>query len=87
MDSFCTEYCKVIEEMIEQSHNYKCSKIHANYDDMGDQTIRPLNSTIFYYFFSADRTRRNIAQWMLSTVRYPNEKVRRAYMRFFAWAR
>merc|ERR1711865_740118 len=84
MEHFCVEYCKVLEGMIEQSHNYKCPKIHANYDDMGDETVRPLNSTIFYYFFSADRTRRSIAQWMLSSVRYPNEKVRRAYMRFFS---
>ena len=74
----------MIEAMIEQSHNYKCPKIQANYDDFGDQTIRPLNSTLFYYFFSADRTKRSIAQWLLSTVRYPNEKIRRAYMRFFA---
>jgi hypothetical protein len=70
--------------MIEDSHDYKCPKIQANYDDFGDQTVRPLNSTIFYYFFSADLTKRTIAQWLLSTVRYPNEKVRRAYMRFFA---
>ena len=84
MEKFCENYCRLIESMIEQSHNYKCPKIQANYDDFGDQTIRPLNSTVFYYFFSADRTRRSFAQWMLSTVRYPNEKVRRAYMRFFA---
>ena len=84
MELFCEEYCRLIEAMIEQSHNYKCPKIQANYDDFGDQTIRPLNSTLFYYFFSADRTKRSIAQWLLSTVRYPNEKVRRAYMRFFA---
>jgi hypothetical protein len=84
METFCVEYTRLIEAMIDQSHNYKCPKIQANYDDFGDQTIRPLNSTVFYYFFSADRTRRNVAQWMLSSVRYPNEKVRRAYMRFFS---
>jgi hypothetical protein len=70
--------------LIEESNGFKCPKIQANYDDYGESTIRPLNSTIFYYFFSADRTKRTIAQWMLSTIRYPNEKFRRAYMRFFA---
>jgi len=73
----------MIEELIEMSHNYKCPKIAANYDDFGDATIRPFNSTIFYYYFSADVAKRTFAQWLLSTVRYPNEKVRRAYMRFF----
>ena len=84
MEEFCVSYTQMIETMIDQSHNNKCPKIQANYDDFGDQTIRPLNSTVFYYFFSADRTRRNMAQWMLSSVRYPNEKIRRAYMRFFS---
>lgn len=84
LEDFCVEYSKLIEVMIEDSHGYKCPKIQANYDDFGDQTVRPLNSTIFYYFFSADRAKRTMAQWLLSTVRYPNEKVRRAYMRFFA---
>lgn len=84
METFAQEYCRLIEAMIEDSNNYKSPKIQANYDDFGDQTVRPLNSTIFYYFFSADRTKRTIAQWLLSTVRYPNERVRRAYMRFFS---
>jgi hypothetical protein len=74
----------MIEAMIEDSHNYKCPKIKANYDDYDDQTIKPLNAIIFYYFFSADRFKKTFAQWLLSTVRYPNHKVRRAYMRFFA---
>jgi len=74
----------LIEYLIEESNGFKCPKIQANYDDYAESTIRPLNSTIFYYFFSADRTKRTIAQWMLSTIRYPNEKFRRAYMRFFA---
>lgn len=84
MEQFCVDYSRIIESMIDQSHNYKSPKIQANYDEFGESTVRPLNSTIFYYFFSADRTKRTIAQWLLSTVRYPNEKVRRAYMRFFA---
>lgn len=84
MDQFCIDYTRLIEGMIDQSNSFKSPKIQANYDSFGEETIRPLNSTIFYYFFSADRTKRTIAQWLLSTVRYPNEKVRRAYMRFFA---
>ena len=74
----------MIEYLIEKSNDFKCPKIRANYDDFEESTIRPLNSTVFYYFFSQDRTKRNIAQWLLSSVRYPNEKIRRAYMRFFA---
>lgn len=84
MEEFCKEYCQLIETLIEDSHNNKCPKIQANYDDFQEQTLKPLNSTIFYYFFSGDRMKRTFAQWMLASVRYPNEKVRRAYMRFFA---
>lgn len=46
--------------------------------------MRPINATVFYYFFSAGRMGKTWAQWLLSAVRYPNEKVKRAYMRFFA---
>lgn len=74
----------MIEDLIEASHNYKCPKIEANYDDFQERTIRPINSTIFYYFFNMDRRKRTIAQWLISTIRYPNERVRQAYMRFFA---
>ena len=70
--------------MITFSHGMKCPKIEANYDDYGEKTIRPLNATIFYYFFSANRSGKNFAQWMLAAARYPNDRVRRAYMRFFA---
>lgn len=84
LEEFCVEYSKLIEEMISMSNNYRCPKIQANYDDFADTTIKPLNSTIFYYFFSADRYKRFLAQWMLASAKYPNEKVRRAYMRFFA---
>ena len=83
LDNFCLEYTNMIEAMIDASHNGKCPKITANYDAYGDATIRPLNSTIFYYYFSADLAKRTFAQWLLSTIRYPNEKIRRAYMRFF----
>ena len=81
---FCREYANMIEVLIEDSHNDRSPKIEASYDDFGEKTVRPINATIFYYFFSADRRRRTIAQWMLSAVRYPNERVRRAYMHFFA---
>jgi hypothetical protein len=74
----------MIEILIEESHNGRSPKIAANYDDYGERTVRPLNATIFYYFFSADRRKQTIAQWLLSTIRYPNERVRRAYTRFFA---
>ena len=84
LDAFCVEYVNIIEALIDQSHNYKCPKIQANYDDFGESTIRPINSTIFYFFFSAESYKRTVAQWLLASVRYPNEKVRRAYMRFFA---
>jgi len=84
LDDFCKTYTKLVESLIDNSHGGMSPKIQANYDDFNDHTIKPLNSTIFYYFFSADRTKRSIAQWLLSTVRYPNQKVRRAYMRFFS---
>jgi hypothetical protein len=84
MDDFCKEYVTLVETLIEQSHDWKCPKIQANYDDFADQTVRPLNSTIFYYFFSGDRMRRSFAQWCLASVRYPNHKMKTAYMRFFA---
>lgn len=81
---FCEEYANMIEVLIEDSHNDRSPKIEANYDDFGERTIRPLNATIFYYFFSADRRKRTFAQWFLAAARYPNDRVRRAYMRFFA---
>ena len=77
-------YSKLIEMTTRSSHNWRCHKIDANYDDFGEQTIRPLNATIFFYFFSANRSGKTWAQWMLSSVRYPNDRMRRAYMRFFA---
>jgi len=81
---FAKEYSVLIEAMTHKSHNNKCPKIEANYDDYAERTIHPFNATIFYYFFSADRSGRSMAQWMLSAVRFPNDRMRRAYMRFFA---
>lgn len=80
---FSREYAALIESMIDFSHNMKCPKIEANYDDFDTKTVRPLNATIFYYFFSANRSGKMFAQWMLASARYPNERVRKAYMRFF----
>lgn len=66
----------MIEEQIDESYDYRSPKIEANYDDFSEKTIRPLNATLFYYFFSADRRRRTVAQWLLSAARYPNDKIR-----------
>lgn len=61
LDAFCQEYARIIEFSIEESHGFKSPKIRANYDDYEEAQIRPLNSTIFYYFFSTDRVKRNFA--------------------------
>ena len=84
LDEFSREYSRMIRATTDSSHNYRCPKIEANYDDFGQNTIRPLNATIFFYFFSANRSGKTWAQWMLSSARYPNDRMRRAYMRFFA---
>ena len=84
METFCTEYAKLIEMTIAESNGGRCPKIQANYDDFNDQTIRPLNSTIFYFYFSGSRYRKVFAQFLASAAQYPNAKVKRAYMRFFA---
>ena len=81
---FSESYSRLMAATTESSHSFRCPKIEANYDDFGEQTIRPLNATIFFYFFSANRSGKTWAQWMLSSVRYPNDRMRRAYMRFFA---
>ena len=83
---FSGYYSELMKQTTDSSHNYRCHKIDANYDDFSEQTIRPLNATIFFYFFSANRSGKTWAQWMLSSVRYPNDRMRRAYMRFFAWS-
>jgi len=81
---FCKGYAHLVEALIDESHNRRSPHIQANYDDFAEQTIRPINATVFYYFFSTERRKRSFAQWILSAARYPNDKVRRAYMRFFA---
>lgn len=74
----------MIEGMIDESHNYMSPKIQANYDSYDDATVRPINSTIFYYFFSGNAYSKLFAQWLLAAVRYPNQRMKRAYMRNFA---
>ena len=81
---FSLNYAALIDSMTRSSHNFKCPKIEANYDDFARESILPLSPTIFYYYFSANRSGRSWAQWMLAAVRYPNNKTRRAYMRFFS---
>lgn len=73
----------MIEELIEDSHNGVSPKIEANYDDFGERTVRPINATIFYYFFHGSAASKTLAQWLLAAARYPNAKIRRAYSRFF----
>lgn len=84
LKDFSVKYALLIEALIEDSHNERCPKVEANYDDFSERKVRPINATIFYFFFGLDRTRRTWAQWLLSAARYPNDRVRRAYMRFFA---
>lgn len=80
---FARNYACMIEGAIAGSFHYRTPKIDANYDDYDSKTLRPLNATIFMYFFGSTAAGKNFAQWMLSTIRYPNEKMRQAYMRFF----
>ena len=61
LDDWCKSYTMLIEALIDKSPNNLSPKIQANYDNYGEATIKPLNSTIFYYFFSADKTKRTIA--------------------------
>jgi len=84
MEDFALWYADLVQQLISDSHGGRSPKIEANYSDYDEGRIKPLNATIFYYFFGANRYGRNWAQWMLASARYPNEKVRRAYMRFFA---
>ena len=37
MEVFCNEYSRIIEGMIDQSHNFKSPKIQANYDSFGEE--------------------------------------------------
>ena len=84
LKEFAHNYAQLIASMTDSSHQFKCPKIEANYDDYAKESILPISPTIFYYYFSANRSGKTWAQWMLAAVRYPNSKTRRAYMRFFS---
>ena len=80
---FAERYALLIETMTESSHNNKCPKIQASYDDYGVKQTNPLNSTIFYYYFSGSVSA-GWANFILSSCRYPNQKLRTAYTNFFS---
>ena len=84
LKKFCEIYARSLRLQVDISHNFLCPKIDANYDDYGERTVDPINAAVFYFFFSGNRSRRKLAQVILSAVRYPNEKVRKAYLRFFS---
>jgi hypothetical protein len=81
---FAQEYAMMIEAQIDVSHNGRCPKIEANYNDQQNATINPLDGSVFYFFFGASRASKAWAQWILASARYPNQRMRRAYMRMFA---
>lgn len=80
---FAGNYATLIDIMTDSSHSFVCPKIEANYDQFDSKRVQPVNATIFYYFFGASRAGRTWAQMILASGRYPNEKMRRTYMRFF----
>lgn len=80
---FAASYAQLIEVMTESSHSFKCPKIEASYLKHGEDTIKPFNASVFFFFFQGSRFGKSWAQWMLSAARYPNEKMRRAYMGMF----
>lgn len=84
LGDFALRYSDALRSEVEYSYESSSPKIAANYDDFGERKVNPINATVFYYFFSANRVRRRMAQVLLSAARYPNEKMRRAYMRFFS---
>lgn len=84
LKQFAEIYARTLRTQVSISHNFLCPQVDANYDDYGKKTVDPISSNVFYFFFSANRMRRKWAQVILSAARYPNEKVRRAYLRFFS---
>ncbi len=61
LHDFCVTYAYLVEQHISESHMGKCQYVEANYDDFGERAVRPLNATIFYYFFSMDQRKRTVA--------------------------
>jgi hypothetical protein len=84
LKEFSERYNEMINHLVDLSHNNRAPHIEANYDDFNEKTVRPLNATIFYYFFSSERKAKGLARMLLSAARYPNDRVRKAYMSFFA---
>jgi len=82
---FSERYSSSLVEHVKKSHNNLCPKIDANYDDFEYKTVNPITSQVFYMFFSANRVSRGLSSMFLAAARFPNEKIRRAYLRF--WAR
>lgn len=70
--------------LADASNNFKCRQVQANYDGWARDSVRPINATVFFYFFNADRAKRSMAQALLAAIRFPNERLRKAYMRYFA---
>ena len=83
LKEFARNYAHLIEVMTDSSNHGKCKKIEANYTGFDNDKVKPFNATLFYYMFSGSYASKTWAQWILSTIRYPNEKVRRAYMNFY----
>lgn len=84
LKEFANIYARSLRTQVDISHNFLCPQIDANYDEYGKKTVNPISSNVFYFFFSAHKMRRRWAQVVLSAARYPNEKIRRAYLRFFS---
>lgn len=82
---FSNKYAMMIERLVEASHHFKSPKIEANYNSSDDRTTNPINSTIFYYFFSMEKSKRAWARWFLAASRYPNDRLRAAYMKIFSY--
>lgn len=83
LKNFCLTYALFLEYQIDESHNFKSPKIEANYLDYDTRTSRPIDSTVFHYFFSFQKAKRQWAKWMIASAKYPNENLRAAYLRFF----
>ena len=81
---YAAEYASEIEYMVQQSHNFRCPKVDANYDDYESKSVNPITSQVFYYFFSASRLSRGLSSMLLAAARYPNERIRRAYLKLWS---
>uniref|UniRef100_A0A7S3FZ57 Uncharacterized protein n=1 Tax=Strombidium rassoulzadegani TaxID=1082188 RepID=A0A7S3FZ57_9SPIT len=83
LENFCMLYSEQIEFQVTKSHNGLSPHIAANYGAYEEETIKPLNGVFMYLFFSATRGHKLLAKFLLTTFQFPNEALRRAYLRFF----